>query len=223
MSGYVSAVIFHLINRGIIDSSFEFCSPTTNRLLTACLLRGAIRLGPLRLRISVSVSLPLIEACVQTAKSLFSCTITIAAVIAALYFGYALSLRPDDYLYPIVNNFHWIRRLNIVSWFVGMIKPIRVSDSILFPPKGTRPLRLSILPDSDKANPLARIGMCACACDPDRSSFCFITYLLDFFREFPSVGPYNAIFAGIPDNIDLYTSVRQTMEVTAPKLGIKIS
>jgi hypothetical protein len=180
------------------------------------------------LQISVSVSLPLIEAPVESAKSLFAaeacgCTIIFAAVIAALYFGYALFLRPDDYLHPIAKNFHRIRESNIVFWFVGMVNPIRASDSIFLPPKGNRPLRLSILPDSDKANPLARMGMRACAWNPDRSSFCFITYLLDFFRELPSVGPYNAIFAGIPENIHLYKFVRQTMEVTAPRLGIKIS
>lgn len=97
IDGYVTHVIFYLTEYGIIDTTTKFRCPPTQRLLHALTLQDAERLGPLRLRINIAVSLPIIDACQVQALTLFPCPITRVFLTAALYVGFAFSLRPGDY------------------------------------------------------------------------------------------------------------------------------
>lgn len=100
IDGYVSHVVFHLTEFGIIDTTTDIRCPSTQRLLPLLTLKDAERLGPLRLRINIAVSLPIIDAYRIQALTLFPCPVTRVFIPAALYIGFTLSLRPGDNLYP---------------------------------------------------------------------------------------------------------------------------
>jgi hypothetical protein len=218
IDGYVSHVIFHLIEHGIIDCTADFRCPSSQRLLRALTLQDAIRLGPLRLRINIAVSLPIIDACRIQALTSFPCPVTRMFITAALYVGFALSLRPGDYLYPLSTSHHRVRPLQLEWWFPS--GHVNLFDVANYPPVGTRPLRLSFLPDYDKANPLGGLVMRACACNPDPHEFCFIQFLFEFFRKFPTVSNESSLFGALPSHIDLYACVNSLFKVTAPTLGL---
>ena len=175
---------------------------------------------PLRTRVNIDISLPVILETIASAASLYSCPDTVAAISAVLYLGFALSLRPDDYMRPTANNHHRLRGCQFAFWFTDISTPIFLHETSTYPPLGTRPLRLSLLPDKDKAHQTNNMIMRACAANPDHSKPCFILYLLNFFRLFPCPGPYNAVFAGVPPSIRLYALVNSTLKYTARRLGL---
>jgi hypothetical protein len=203
---------------GIIDETSGFWCPSTKRLLQALALQDAARLGPLRLRINIAVSLPIINMCITHAVTLFPCAVTRMYINAALYIGFALSLRPDDYLRPGSSSFHRVRPQQLAFWFdFGYVSLFDVAS---YPPIGTRPLRLSFLPDYDKANPLGGMVMRACAGNPNVHQPCFVMFLLEFFRRFPPVSAESSLFASIPSGIDLYACVNSLLKHVAPLLGL---
>ena len=221
IDGYVSHVIFYLIDYGIIDDTSDFRCPSTSRLLQALSLQDAQRLGPLRLRINIAVSLPIINLCLLQAPLLFPCPLTLRFLTAALYLGFALSLRPDDYLRPDSLSTHRVRAFQLAFWFPSGY--INIHDIHLYPPPGTRPLRLSFLPDFDKANRLGALTMRACAANPSSSDPCFIQYLFEFFRRYPPSSATSSIFCALPPHIDLYTAINSLLKHTAPSLGLSPS
>jgi hypothetical protein len=218
IDGYVTHVVFYLTDLGIIDHAREFRCPSTSRLLQAITLKDAQRLGPLRLRINIAVSLPIINLCIQTALTLFPCDLTRLFVTAALYVGFAFSLRPDDYLNIKATSSHWVRAMQIAFWFSH--GHVALCDTDRYPPIGTRPIRATYLGDFDKANRLGALPMRACAGNPNTSEPCFIQFLLEFFRRFPPVSPSSPLFSALPEHIDLYASVNLLLKHTAPLLGL---
>ena len=225
---YLSHVIYHLINFCIIDKTDDFRCPTTQRIIAGIKNRDRHLIGPLRLRISIAISLNIINSCITNAAAFYPCPVTIAFVTAALFLGYALSLRPDDYLVPIADNKHRLRASQFALWFPNISKPIFLSEPETYPPPGIKPLRISVLADCDKANQHGQLGMRACAANPNPNEPCFIHYLFEFFRKFPPQTQYSAIFSSIPPHINsserfLYNCVRNTMERTAPTLGLQPS
>jgi hypothetical protein len=221
IDGYVSHVIFYLIDYGIIDSTADFRCPSTSRLLQALTLQDAQRLGPLRLRINIAVSLPIIRLCLIQAPLLFPCLLTQRFITAAMYLGFALSLRPDDYLRPDSRSTHRVCAFQLAFWFPSGY--INIHDVHLYPPQGTRPLRLSFLPDFDKANRLGALTMRACAANPSPSDPCFIQYLFEFFRRYPPPSDMSPVFSALPPHIDLYLAVNSLLKHTAPTIGLSPS
>ena len=116
---------------------------------------------------------------IASAASLYSCPDTVAAISAVLYLGFALSLRPDDYMRPTANNHYRLRGCQFAFWFTDIPTPIFLHETSTYPPLGTRPLRLSSLSDKDKANQTNNMIMRACAANPTTpnraSSFYFST------------------------------------------------
>ena len=228
VNSYISHTIFYLISVGVIEESSDFRCPTTSRLIQAIKQRdGQIRL-PLRMRVSIAVNLSMIHTCIGIAQTHFSCPITIAFVTAAFYIGFAFSLRPGDYLIPIADDFHRCRGMQFAFWFSGNDQPCFLHQPWTFPPYGTKPRRMSFLPDKDKANKMGQLGMRACAANPDLTSPCFIQYLLEFFRKFPPKDEFDALFGALPPPLNssaqfLYTSVRQILSLTAVQLGVNIN
>jgi hypothetical protein len=221
INGYLTHVVSHLTDLGIIDKASDFRCPSTTRLVQAITLQEAIRLGPLRLRINIAVSLPIINLCIQTALGLFSCVITRMFVTAALYVGFAWSLRPDDYLNLNSTSLHWVRAMQIAFWFPDGF--VSLCDTHLYPPVGTRPIRATFLGDFDKANSRGALPMRACAGNPNHTDPCFIQYLLEFFRRFPPTSPTSPLFSALPKHINLYASVNLVLKHTAPLIGVSPS
>jgi hypothetical protein len=180
---YVTHAIFYLTNIGVIDSTFDFRCPGTKRLLNAVERRDAHLRGPLRERISIALSLPLINKCIEMAQETYQCKITVAFITAALYFGYMFSVRPDDYLVPVADDFHRIRACSIAFWFFGYSKPFfahQLRPPFQFPPSGSLPVRCSVIIDFDKANGSGTAGMRACCSNPIPGQFCFVSWLYNF-------------------------------------------
>lgn len=221
IDGYVTHAIFHLTELGIIDKTDDFRCPSTQRLLRALTLQDAERLGPLRHRINIAVSLPIISACLTQALHLYPCPLTRLFIAAALYIGFAFSLRPGDYLYPLSLSHNRVRPLQFELWFP--FGHINLFDVARYPPPGTRPLRLSFLPDYDKANPLGGLVMRACACNPDPTGFCFIEFLMEFFRRYPPPSSESSLFGALPSHVNLYDCVNALFKFTAPTMGLSPS
>ena len=221
IDGYMSHVVFYLIDCNIIDITSDFRCPSTQRLLHALTLQDAARLGPLRLRINIAVSLPIINTCLTHATTLFPCPLSRLFITAAMYIGFALSLRPDDYLRPDSVSSHSVKSSQLAFWFpTGYVF---LHDTLLYPPPGARPLRLSFLPDFDKANALGALTMRACAGNPNYNEPCFIMFLFEFFRRYPPVSAFSSLFSALPTHIDLYASVNSLLKYTAPLLGLSPS
>jgi hypothetical protein len=180
-----------------------------------------VRLGPLRLRINIAVSLPIIAACLVQSVTLYLCPLTRVFITAALYVGFAFSLRPGDYLYPLSPSHHRVRRLQFELWF--SFGHIDLFDVARYPPPGTRPLRISFLPDYDKANPLGGLVMRACASNPNLGEFCFIEYIMEFFRRYLPPTAESSLFGALSGHINLYDCVNALFKVTAPTLGLSES
>jgi hypothetical protein len=228
---YVTHTIFYLTNIGVIDSTFDFRCPGTKRLLNAVERRDAHLRGPLRERISIALSLPLINRCIDMAQETYQCKITVAFITAALYFGYMFSVRPDDYLVPVADDFHRIRACSIAFWFFGYSKPFFVHQlrpPFQFPPSGSLPVRCSVIIDFDKANGSGTAGMRACCANPIPGQFCFVSWLYNFFILFPVQDEFTAVFGAIPSRINrsdrfLYTCFRETLRLTAIRLGLRVT
>jgi hypothetical protein len=231
INSYVSHVVFTLINNGIIDSADEFRCPSTGRLVAAIKRRDAHVHRSLRETISISLSLPLLNECIISATAEFSDPTLVAFITAALYFGYAFSLRPDDYLVPIADNFHRVRGCNVHAWFLGCSVPFalhQLHPPYQFPPSGSRPIRLSLIVDYDKANVTGDASVRACGANPIPAQFCFIHWLYEFFLMFPVLDAFTAIFGSIPPRLNtssrfLYDCFRRTLAVTALRLGLRVS
>ena len=162
---YLSHVVYQLTNMGIIDSTSDFRCPTTERLINAIKLRDSHIKGPLRERISIALSLPVIEACIHVACNTYTCNTTVIFITGALYIGFALSLRPDDYLVPVADNNHRLRGCQLAFWFSDYSRPFFVHQlhpPHFHPPSGSKPIRLSVIIDFDKANSTGGAGMRAC-------------------------------------------------------------
>jgi hypothetical protein len=218
INGYITHVVFYLIDLGIIDSASEFRCPATSRLVQAITLQDARRLGPLRLRINIAVTLPIIQMAMQVALTLFPCEVTRSYIRAALYIGLAFSLRPDDFLRPDSGSDHKVCAMQFAFWFPTQY--VLLCDTQQFPPYPVRPTRMSLLPDYDKANREGQAVMRACAGNPNLTEPCFIQYLFEFFRRYPPLSPSSALFSALPPHIDLYMCINSLLKHTAPLLGL---
>lgn len=231
INSYMTHVVFLLVNSGVIDSASEFRCPCTVRLLAAITRRDATLHRPLRETISIALSLPLLQSCIESAVLEFSDSVVVAFVTASLFVGYGFSLRPDDFLIPVANDKHRVRGANVHVWFLGHTRPYSLAElhpPYLFPPSGSRPLRMSIIVDYDKANVTGDASVRACGANPIPGQPCFVHWLYEFFLMFPILDNLTAIFGNIPSRINssdkfLYTSVRRTLALTAVKLGLRIS
>jgi hypothetical protein len=231
INSYITHVVFRLINNGVIDSAAEFRCPSTGRLVAAIKRRDAHVQRPLRETISIALSLPLLNECIASAKQEFHDPIIIAFIIAALYIGYAFSLRPDDYLIPVANDLHRVRACNVHAWFLGHEKPFSIHQlhpPFQFAPSGSRPLRLSLIVDYDKANVTGDASVRACGANPIPGQPCFIHWLYEFYLRFPAMDEFTAILGNIPSRINtsdrfLYNCFRRTLAVSAVRLGLRIS
>jgi hypothetical protein len=231
INSYVSHVVFTLINNGIIDSADEFRCPSTVRLVAAIKRRDAHVHRSLRETISISLSLPLLNECIVSASAEFSDPILVAFITAALYFGYAFSLRPDDYLIPIADDLHRVRGCSVHAWFSDYKEPFalhQLHPPYQFPPSGSKPVRLSLIVDYDKANVTGDASVRACGAHPVTDQFCFIHWLYEFFLMFPIMDALTAIFGNIPPRLNtsarfLYNCFRKTLAITALRLGLRVS
>jgi hypothetical protein len=231
INSYVSHVVFRLINSGVIDSTDDFRCPTTGRLISAIRRRDAHVRPPLRETISISLSLPLLNECIVSATQEFDNPTVVAFVTAALYLGYAFSLRPDDYLIPVANDLHRVRACNVHAWFTDHPEPFalhQLHPPYSFPPSGSRPIRLSLIVDYDKANVTGDASVRACGANPVPGQFCFIHWLYEFFLIFPAMNQFTAIFGNIPSAFCtsdrfLYNCLRKALSITALRLGLRVS
>lgn len=94
INSYMSHVVFYLVNSGVINSADDFRCPCTGRLIAAIRRRDATLHRPLRETISIALSLPLLQSCIDSAIQEFPDPMVTAFVTAALYIGYIFSLRP---------------------------------------------------------------------------------------------------------------------------------
>jgi hypothetical protein len=231
INSYVSHVVFTLVNNGIIDSADEFRCPSTIRLVAAIKRRDAHVHRSLRETISISLSLPLLNECIISASAEFSDSVLVAFITAALYVGYAFSLRPDDYLIPVADDLHRVRGCSVHAWFSDYKNPFalhQLHPPYLFPSSGSKPIRLSLIVDYDKANITGDASVRACGANPMPHQFCFVHWLYEFFLIFPIMDSLTAIFGNIPPRINqserfLYTCFRKTLAVTALRLGLRVS
>jgi sulfur transfer complex TusBCD TusB component (DsrH family) len=231
INGYLTHVVHLLINNGVIDSADQFRCPSTSRLVAAIMRRDSAVRRPLRETISIALSLPIVQSCIDTAVMEFSDPVLVAFITAALYIGYIFSLRPDDFLVPVANDKHRVRGCQVHAWFPGHDQPYSISQlhpPYIFPPSGTRPNRFSLLADYDKANVTGDASMRACGANPIPGQFCFIHWLYEFFLLFPVLDDRTAIFGSIPADINtsptfLYDCFRRTLKLSALKLGLRVS
>jgi hypothetical protein len=231
IDSYVSHVVYRLVNTGIIDSPDEFRCPSTTRLVAAIKRRDGHIHRPLRETISISLSLPLINECIISATHEFSDPVVVAFVTAALHFGYAFSLRTDDYLIPVAYDLHRIRACNVHAWFLGCAEPFalhQLHPPYQFPPSGSKPLRLSLIVDHDKANVTGDASVRVFGANPIPGQSCFIHWLYEFFLMFPAIDEFTAVFGSIPSTVNtsnkfLYNCFRKTLSITAVRLGLHIS
>lgn len=228
---YITHVIFYLTNKGIIDSTFDFRCPSTGRLLQAIKRRDAHVRPPLRERISIAHSLPILNECVSVAKEEFQCPHTVAFVTASLYFTYALSFRPDDTFIPVADDKNRVRGCHGSFWFLGHAKPYHIHQlhpPFVYPPSGTPPLRISVIVDYDKANITGDACIRACGANPVPGQFCFVQFLYEFYLIYPILDECTAIFGNLPSHVNtsasfLSTCVKRTLALTAIKLGLRVS
>jgi len=227
IASYMTHATALLKYHGLIHSTDLFYSRLPDIMKGLC-KRDIIFFGPPRLRLRVSITLPIIKLIVAIAYQMFPHHIA-WFIDAAIHVGYFFGLRPGDYIVlDGPQNGH--RTMGYQLYFVfGNVKndPISLADRHLFPP-GARPILAIITSDTSKACQFAGAPMRGLARHADNSPGTFqgIDHLFDFFTDnnnYPGKSPNGLdlrLFGRFPTSHNLQTVTKMCFKAAARQLNL---
>ena len=221
-ASYLSAVIYQLTSHDVIQRSDQFRNAGTSQMLAGWAKEEIPRLGALRLRLNIAVSLPILFEMINISHTMHLCDDRrwVSANAALGFTAYFFSFRIGDVAYPHIIQDGRPRMTGdqMVFWFDGITDPVPVSFPQDYPP-ALRPSCVSILPDFDKANQTGNLPMRARGANPNANEFCIVGFLFDFFSLHPP-HPGALLFSAIPPTIKLYENLNKCLKATALALGL---
>ena len=175
---------------------------------------------PKRLLIKIPVTFPVLLEVRTTVNSLFIGPL-IAAYMAAFCLGYALSLRPGEYLEvrPQVPISHQADGSKAVFWFGDDFYFVTEPSKY---PRGKYPDGFSLLLDHTKNDQGGNGGPRSVYANPDHDpedpdSICCVRVLFDFLSEFPPL-PNSPLLSGLGLQVTS-SDINKILKITAIRLG----
>ena len=216
---YVSHVVKWLRDHGCIESSTQVRSE-----LSRDVIKGLVNLHPStgiprRLRCKIPCTYHIFAAALQFAASMAGSDVRLAlASRAALALGYALSLRPSEYLCTSPRG-PWRGAHSSLAffWFPDDPFPYSVCDPAAFPP-GATPTEFTLFLDFNKNHQAGDSGPRSMASAPPSSPFCCVRLLFDYVTQFPP-SPHSPLLSGGGPHITV-AHIRSIFAATARSLGL---
>jgi hypothetical protein len=209
-TSYLSHVAHHVFIANAIEESSELRSVRANRVL-----KGLVNSTP-RISLREHVRVPCTINIAITAKTLIPVLTSekclAAGLEAAVTLGYALSLRPQEYLKTLrqVPLSHQANASLAFFWFSGV--PISFTRPDLYP-VGVVPEAFSLFLDFDKHNQGSQGGPRSIWLAPTDSDFCCVTTLFGFFKAYPPEAQSPLLY-GIGARVST-TNITNLFEITA--------
>jgi len=169
-----------LLKQHMLIFSTELFLSRTGDMLKGIAKRDAILKGPLRLRVKIGLTLPIIMVIIQCAQRMYNARLA-EFVKWCILFGFFLGLRPGDFAdLTKAQNGHRMLGHQIYFLFHLDCDPIPIHLKHTFPNK--HPLFVLALPDGAKSSQLGNAPMRAVARNPSTvpGAFCFVQGFFDF-------------------------------------------
>ena len=161
--------------------------------------RDNILKGPLRQRVKIGLTLPIIMVIVQCAQRMYNARLA-EFVKWCILFGFFLGLRPGDFAdLTKAQNGHRMLGYQVYFLFHLDSDPIPIHLKQTFPNK--HPLFILALPDGSKAAQLGNAPMRAVARNPSTvpGAFCFVQGFFDFItKDENTPSQYQRVFDRCP-------------------------
>jgi hypothetical protein len=214
-TSYLSHVVHHLFIANVIEERSELRSARANRVLKG-LVNSTPRI-PLRERVRVPCTINIAITAISLIPTLTSDECLAAGLEAAVTLGYALSLRPQEYLKTSrqVPLSHQANASLAFFWFSGV--PISVTRPDLYP-VGVVPEAFSLFLDFNKNNQEGQGGPRSIWLAPADSDFCCVTTLFGFFKAYPPEAQ-SPLLSGIGARVST-TNITDLFEITAARLNL---
>ena len=220
IASYISHVSKFLYEGAYIIHPSVLQSPRLN-LQYAGYLRCDQEEAPKRLTIKIPVSFPILGEIRLTILELFIAPF-IAAYLAAFCLGYALSLRPGEYLevHPKVPISHQADGSKAVFWFGDDYYFVTNPEKY---PRDQTPDAFSLLLDHTKNDHGGNGGPRSVFVNPDYDpadpdSICCVRVLFEFLSKFPPL-PHSPLLSGLGSQVTS-KDINRILKITAIRLGI---
>jgi hypothetical protein len=223
IASYVSHASKVLFEGGHISDPNVLQSPRFN-LQLAGYKRDDEEIAPKRMTIKIPVTYPVLLEVKSTIIKEFGsiCEALVLAYMAAFCLGYALSLRPGEYLrvHPPVPLTHQANSSLAAFWFGDDI--FFVTRPELYP-KDRIPDAFSVLIDHTKNDHGGNGGPRAVYANPDYNSadpdsICCVRTLFEFLKKYPPL-PESPLLSGLGTQVSS-SDINKILKITADRLGM---
>lgn len=212
---YISHVTKFLLDNQFILHRSEVRSDRSADIIKGLSNVHSSSLVPLRLRCKIPVTYSIMLAALRQAEILFGHNpALLKAIKAAIALGYALSLRPQEYLdtgtpIPLWKQAH---SSMCFFWFSEDLTPYNVCFPDAYPPNLT-PTDFTMFLDFNKNHQTGDAGPRSMSAAPTTSSICCVRLLFEFLRLYPP-HPNSALLSGGTTPVTTYL-IRQVFTATA--------
>ena len=217
---YVSHVIKWLLDNEFI-SARQSCRSDRSRDI----IKGLMNLHPSssiapRLRCKIPCTYHILEAALSQALLLASSVLDSLATRAALSLGYALSLRPSEYLFTssrCAAPWRCAHSSLAFFWFPGHKLPFSVCTPDAYPP-GVFPSDFTLFLDYNKNHQRGTSGPRSMCSAPSTAPFCCLRLLFNYLSRHPPL-PDSPLLSGGGHHVTT-ASIRRIFHATAIALGL---
>lgn len=186
---YVSHVIKHLLDNQWITARASARSDRSRDIVRGLTRHHATTQIAARLRCKIPCTFHIMVEALRQSASCYATPLLApvrSALRAALALGYALSLRPQEYLAVASTVPLWKRAHSSLAffWFPGLESPFSICSPDAFPP-GLRPSAFTLFLDFNKNHQDGDSGPRSMVAAPSGSPFCCLSLLFDFLCQYP--------------------------------------
>jgi hypothetical protein len=221
IASYISHVSKYLFENGHISSPTEIQSPRLTLQLSGYLKEDQENKTK-RESIKIPVTFSILLEVIETICTLYLEGSIRQAYIATFCIGYALSLRPGEYLRvnPPVPLSHQANSSHAVFWFDDM--PYYICFPELYP-RGRFPDAFSLLIDHYKNDPAGNGGPRSIYANPlydptDPDSICCVREIFTFLSKHPPL-QHSPLLSGMGQQISS-SNINKILKMTAVRIGV---
>ena len=214
---YLSHVLTTLKEKGLHLRTPDLRSPRSTFMISGWIKDDRFAL-PERLKAKIPMSAPVLVHVLQFIHSIFNNTTLGLLLSAAFCLGYGAAFRPCEYLTDASGTpgAHTLTGSLCFFQWVGSPNFSPVTDPTLFPPG--YPSHFVALLDSSKHDPLGHGGPRAIARAPHNATFCCLTRLFTYLRQYPPA-PHAPLLSGAKLPL-APAALNKILKVTAVQLGL---
>ena len=221
---YISHVAKFFSDNLFINKRTDLRSDRSRDMIKGFARLHSSALVPLRLRCKIPITFPILVMIIQYINN-FYCLLSQLAVrltlCAAFALGYALSLRPQEYL-PVQIDVPLWRQANsslAYFWFPGFTEPFNVCFPCRYPPAAVLS-DFTVFIDFNKNYQQGDSGPRSMSRAPPGTPFCCLQLLFDFLVLYPPL-PESALLSGASTLFDFSIDlIRDVLHATATLLGL---